>query len=147
MTAPICMNGQTTKFTVSRLNSFSSRPSMKFGGAKSANIFIKDSRPLSQRLPARAPSMSGGGQRPDGHALEVNHLQLVRVVVGDVERLAVGRLPELAREDARRHAARDGRLPFADARRVNHGQGLPRRLVAREAGRVGGDDLPPAVGD
>src|SRR2546423_1351733 len=91
--------------------------------------------------------MSDSGRVLNRHALEINHLQLVRVVVGDEERLAVGRLAELAREDARRDAAFDGRLPLADARGVNHRQSLSRRLVAREAVRVGHDDLPSVVND
>src|SRR5205085_10834439 len=99
MTSPICMNGQTTKFTVSRLNAFSSRSSTKLGGANSANILITEPRPphkfvspASSLSLARALLMSGGGRLPDRHALEVNHFKLVRVVVGDEERLAVGRL-------------------------------------------------------
>src|SRR5437763_3734305 len=97
-TSPICMNGQTTKFTVSRLNAFSSRSSMKFGGANSANILITGPRPPHQfvspssSLRSRPRPSVSHGRLPDGHALEVNHFKLVRVVVGDEERPAVGRL-------------------------------------------------------
>src|SRR5919197_6259818 len=138
MTSPICMNGHTTKFTVSWLKALSRRLSMKFGGANSANIFVMESL---------APPSLGGGRALDRQAREVNHLQLVRVVVGDEERLPVGRLAEFAREDAGRDAARDGRPPLADARGVDHRQSLSRRLVAREAVRVGHDDPAAAAHD
>ena len=79
-------------------------------------------------LPGRWPG--GAIQR---QPLEIDHFQLVGIVVGHEQRLAVRRVPELARERAGGHASQNRCLTCADVCRINHGQRLPRSSVAGKA--------------
>jgi len=86
---------------------------------------IRASRGL---LPGRR--LGGAIQR---QPLKIDHFQLVGIVVGHEQRLAVRRVPELARERAGGHASQNRCLTCADVCRINHGQCLPRSSVAGKA--------------